>query len=153
MNGAAIFDLWDKNLYTYAMRTYISAMVVLAIVLAAHIFGLDGLYYRIDSYDIFMHILGGVGIGLFAAALLRSYRSGMYFSKKNVVYMVVIVGIVWELFEIYYQITGHPLWTELYYIDTVKDLIDDTIGGTFIAWVLGRGKSERSRSSKIATGQ
>lgn len=124
------------------MKTYISALVVLGIVLFAHISGLDGLYYQIDSYDIFMHILGGVGIGLFSAALLRSYRYGAFFSRKNIVLMVIVVGIVWELFEIYFKLTGHPLWTKLYYIDTVKDLVDDTIGGVFIAWIVNRKRRE-----------
>jgi hypothetical protein len=120
------------------MKIYISALVVLGIVLMAHISGLGGLYYQIDSYDIFMHILGGVGIGLFAVALLRSYRSGMFFSRRNVVLSVIMVGVVWEVFEMYFNLTGHPLWTKLYYIDTVKDLVDDTVGGVFVAWILNR---------------
>jgi hypothetical protein len=120
------------------MKTYISAFVILTIVLFAHISGLDGLYYQIDSYDIFMHILGGVGIGLFATALLRSYRSGMCFSRRNIIFGVILVGIVWELFEIHFKLTGHPLWTKLYYIDTVKDMMDDTIGGAFVAWIMNR---------------
>lgn len=120
------------------MRIYISAFIVLALVLGAHIIGLDGYYYTIDSYDIFMHIAGGAGIGLFVAALLRSYRQGALFSRRNIILGVIAVGIVWELFEIYYELTGHPLWTKLYYIDTVKDMIDDVLGGVVVAWILGR---------------
>ncbi|MBP6858368.1 MAG: hypothetical protein KBC33_00885 [Candidatus Pacebacteria bacterium] len=120
------------------MRIYISAFIVLALVLGAHISGLDGYYYTIDGYDVFMHIAGGVGIGLFVAALLRSYRQGALFSRRNVILGVIVIGIVWELFEIVYKLTGHPLWTKLYYIDTVKDMVDDVLGGAVVAWILGR---------------
>ena len=126
------------------MRTYISAFIVLALVLAAHIIGLDGYYYTIDSYDIFMHIAGGAGIGLFVAALLRSYRYGAFFSRRNIILGVIVVGIVWELFEIFYELTGHPLWTKLYYIDTIKDMIDDVLGGAIVAYIIGKKRSATS---------
>ena len=120
------------------MKTYISALIILGIVLVAHISGLDGLYYQVESYDIFMHILGGVGIALFGVGLLRSYRAGRYFSRKNILLFVLAIGVVWELFEVYYQLTGHPLWSTLYYIDTAKDMVDDMLGGGIVAWIMGR---------------
>ncbi len=116
------------------MKLYISALIILIAVLVAHIAGLDGPYYTIKSYDIFMHLLGGVGIGLFAAAMLQSYQDGILLNRRNLVAAVIAVGIVWELFEIYYNLTGHPLWSKLYYIDTVKDLIMDIIGGSIVAY-------------------
>lgn len=114
------------------MRIYITALVVLGFVLFAHISGLDGLYYTVERYDVMMHFLGGVGIGFFIIALVRSYRHIVVFSSKHIILGVLIVGIVWELFEIAYNLTGYPLWTKLYYIDTVKDLIMDVLGGGLV---------------------
>jgi len=42
------------------------------------------------------------------------------------------------MFEGYYDIAGAPLWTGAYFVDTIKDLIDDMIGGAIVAWVLFR---------------
>lgn len=118
------------------MFTYISALVILFIVLKAHILGVNGLYYLIPGYDIMMHILGGIGIALFVVALLRTFKQDSFFNIKFIVLSVFIIGIVWELFEIYFQITGHPLWSNLYFKDTIKDLINDTIGGLFVAYIV-----------------
>jgi len=118
--------------YNQQMITYISALVVLTVVLFAHMSGIEGLYYTVDRYDVLMHLMGGVGIGLFVTGLLQSYRAGDFLKYRNVITGVILIGFVWEFFEIYYQLTGHPLWTKLYYIDTVKDLIMDTIGGGFV---------------------
>src|SRR5690606_38538450 len=110
------------------------ALIVLGIVLGAHIFGIDGLYVSISGYDIMMHFLGGAGIGLFLIALLKSFKADAI-SMRNVIWGVLFIGLIWELFEIYFRITGHPLWTKLYYVDTVKDLINDGIGGAVVSYL------------------
>lgn len=112
-------------------------MVVVA-VLVAHISGLDGLYWDIPNYDVFMHILGGLGIGFFVYALVRSFDQKWLSKTINLVLLVICAGLVWELFEIYYNIAGHPLWTKLYYIDTIKDFVNDTIGGAIAVWLCKR---------------
>ena len=124
--------------YNYGMITYICALIVLAALLAAHVCGLDGYYFIYPWYDIMMHILGGVGVGLFLAAIFKSYKSGVLFERRTIIIGVIFVGLVWEVFEMYYHLTAYPLWTKLYYLDTVKDLIDDTIGGAFIAYIVTR---------------
>ena len=126
--------IWAENRYTYPMKIYIAALLVAIALLAAHLAGLDGWYFNYFWYDTMMHLLGGVGIGLFAWALLASFRSGMYLRTRNVIVMVIVVGLVWEYFEIHFQLTGHPLWTKWYYIDTVKDIINDTVGGAVVAY-------------------
>ena len=123
------------------MKIYIFALVVLTAVLLAHLLGINGLYFQYSFYDIFMHILGGVGIGLFITAFVKSnfsHFTNALHVRRNIVIGVFLVGIVWELFEIYFNIAGAPLWTKAYYIDTVKDLIDDMIGGAIVAWVAFR---------------
>ncbi len=123
------------------MKTYIYALLVLIAVLLAHLLGINGLYFQFPPYDIFMHILGGIGIGLFITAFVKSnfshFTSALHV-RRNIVVGVFLVGVVWELFEMYFNIAGAPLWTKAYYIDTVKDLIDDMIGGAIVVWVVFR---------------
>lgn len=94
-------------------------------------------------YDIMMHILGGVGIGLFVAAIINLHGQSIKNKRKFIIFSVIIVGFVWELFEIYYDLNGYPLWSKLYYLDTIKDLIDDTIGASLVAYWVTQKKNIR----------
>jgi hypothetical protein len=120
------------------MLTYIYALVILAFVLAAHIFGLTGAYVAYSWYDIMMHVLGGVGIALFVAALIKLHGQNIVHKRLFIIAAVFIVGLGWELFEIYYQLTGYPLWSKMHYIDSIKDLIDDTIGAIIVSYIVIR---------------
>ncbi len=123
------------------MITYMFALLFLCATLIAHLFGIYGWYMRFPAYDIFMHILGGVGIGLFITAFVKSnFKSFAQAAsiRRNIVIGVLAVGIVWELFEMYFNIAGAPLWTKAYYIDTAKDLINDCIGGVIVGWICFR---------------
>ncbi len=124
------------------MLTYLWALIILAIVLAAHLLGLTGLYVTFFWYDIMMHILGGVGIGLFVTAIVNMHFPAIVNRRRFIIVSVVIVGIVWELFEAYYDIAGYRFGTKLYYLDTIKDLIDDTIGASLVAYWVTRNKNK-----------
>ena len=120
------------------MLVYIFALVVLSAVLVAHLFGIDGWYYQFEPYDTIMHFAGGAGIGLFVAGLVHTCYDRTKITFRNIFIGVMIAGVGWELFEIYFEITGHPLWTTLYYLDTVKDLIMDTLGGLVVTYLMTR---------------
>ncbi|MEK7641852.1 MAG: hypothetical protein AAB365_02550 [Patescibacteria group bacterium] len=120
------------------MRTYFFALVILSAVLLAHMFGLTGAYVDIDGYDIMMHILGGVGIGLFVAAILKLHGQHVKHPRLTIIFWVIIAGLLWEFFEIYYDLIGYPFGTKGYWVDTIKDMIDDTIGGAVVAWITNR---------------
>ena len=117
------------------MKLYLYTLLGAIIVLVAHRAGLGGLYYKIFQYDIYLHILGGITIGLFIYALISSFKPDMLHKRRNIILAVFAVGIVWELFEAYNNIAGAPVGTKAYYIDTTKDLIDDIIGGTVMAFL------------------
>lgn len=117
------------------MRIYLYAFFVLCLVLVAHILGLNGFYDRIAGYDILMHILGGIGIGLTIFAIINLHGKTIERKREAVIFGVLVVGLVWELFEMYFDITGMPLWTIPYYIDTAKDLFDDLLGGAIAVWM------------------
>ena len=127
------------------MRTYLYAIIAIIILFFAQTLGgIYDLYIRFPGYDIPMHILGGVGIGFSIVAVLRTLlRSNGLASKlgKNIsskkfysltIFFVFLGGFLWELFEAYYNIAGAPVGSKAYYIDTVKDLMDDTIGGIIV---------------------
>jgi len=111
------------------------ALLVLALTLAGHIIGMKFLYAAFPIYDIPMHIIGGIGIALFVSALINSKVIKVKNKKRAIIIIVFMVGIVWELFEIRYDIAGYPLWTKAYYLDTLKDLLDDVIGASLVAWL------------------
>lgn len=120
------------------MFIYITALIVLVILLVAHLLGIDGWYYRFESYDTLMHFIGGVGMAFFVSAMIRSHSGSASVTYKNVFIGVLIAAIGWELFEMYYEITGDPLWSTAYYFDTVKDIIMAILGGFVVTYLLNR---------------
>jgi hypothetical protein len=128
------------------MKTYLSAFIVLLLVAVANYIGQEyGVSLMVPYYDVYLHLGGGAGIALMLAAMLRSYSAEYAATGKGrslVLLGLLCVGLVWELFEAFFNITGEPLGSKAYYIDTVKDLIDDMIGGGVALWLTvlrGRG--------------
>jgi hypothetical protein len=119
------------------MRTYFLALLVLAFLLVFHSLGISqNFYLYFWPYDIIAHIMGGLGIGLFIAAFFRTYQQGRFKEKaKVIVPLVFLVGLGWEVFEVYFNIAGNPYGTKAYFIDTIKDLIDDTLGGIIAVYI------------------
>lgn len=117
------------------MRTYLYALLVILVLLIAHDLGLAyGLYLSVWPYDIFTHMLGGLGIGFCLAAILGTHGTAIVHKRRAVLIGVLVAGILWEAFEAYYNIAGYPVGTKLYWIDTIKDLFDDMLGGTIAAY-------------------
>lgn len=116
------------------MKAYLYALAAVAATFIAHEAGLlSGFYLAFPPYDIFMHMLGGLGIGLFAFALMNSFIPARFHRRWLIILAVFIGGLAWEIMEAHYDIAGYKLWTTPYFIDTTKDLIDDIIGGVVAA--------------------
>lgn len=119
-------------------KIFFPAILVLILVYILHIIGFTYAFYTtVWWYDVMMHILGGIGIALslfwFFKTLNKDIEDrGIYF---RVVIFTVVAGLMWEGIETYYRIAGAPVGTIAYYVDTIKDLIDDTLGA-FIALFL-----------------
>lgn len=77
------------------------------------------LYWRFWWFDIVMHFGGGFISSLSARA------SGLR-SARWTIGVALVVGIVWELYEL---TIGISLTERNYFFDTAKDLITDGIGG------------------------
>ncbi len=98
------------------------------ILLVAHIYSDSKGFYDTTIVDIPMHIMGGVVVAtLFLCA--GSYI-GKYFSLKNTIYFVFIIGIFWEIFEIVGGVMN--IYENGYIFDTTKDLLMDLLGSFII---------------------
>ena len=95
------------------------------------------LYWKFWWFDIVMHFLGGLWVGL--SALWVYFFSG-YFkdikrNKKNIFFIslfsVLIIGLGWEVFEYIIKVN----FSDNYISDTVSDLIMD-ICGSVVAYFL-----------------
>lgn len=111
-------------------RFYLSlafaGFVILLHVIATELY----LYWTYRGVDIPMHILGGIMAGLFTYLFLRV--AGFSERTRSVLLGVLVVGVAWEVLELIYKV--EPL-TVRYWIDTAKDLVNDTIGGIISIYI------------------
>jgi hypothetical protein len=88
------------------------------------------LFTSISFYDIIMHFLGGVWLGiffvwLFYKEIIKKENLNLVFTKT--ILLILLVGLAWEVFEVFnYQII---LKNEFDVADTISDLIFDLLGG------------------------
>ena len=83
-----------------------------------------------------MHFLGGLWVSLFTAWICASGKIAFLPTKLSlgkILAVVIGVGIFWELYEIFFELTF--ISDPEYFGDTTLDLVMDTIGGTIGAIV------------------
>ncbi|KND48072.1 MAG: putative membrane protein (4 TMH) [Parcubacteria bacterium C7867-006] len=82
-------------------------------------------------FDKMMHFIAGISVGM-AVILTMMYFQKFLDNKLKMLFFsiigVLIVGLLWELFELYFGITFLSDGLA-YYKDTITDLSMDTIGG------------------------
>jgi len=113
---------------------FISWSLLLVVVAALHIFALEfSLYWLYSWFDIMVHFLGGVFVGL--SALWFFFQSGYTMTRQSIQNVILVaggsiifIGVGWEIFEV---LAGIPI-EENFVLDTIIDLIMDALG-TFIA--------------------
>lgn len=100
---------------------------ILFILLTLHLYGMQNhLYLSYWYYDLITHFIGGAGIALSVLYIVKN--------PKNIISITIIAGMLWEVFEVYYNITGWPTTSPQYRIDTSIDLIMDTLGAV-VVWI------------------
>ena len=117
-------------------------VISLISILTLHILGIGlDLYHIIWWYDIPMHILGGAWIAfVFVNLFCKKWRVVDYSRNKLMVLVailgsVALAGVFWEFYEYLsdvYLLKIHPLFyapNHLILPDTLKDLLNDIIGG------------------------
>lgn len=105
----------------------ISISVLILHILALKFF----LYWTTSWYDIGMHFLGGFLIGLVVISFIRRIHPGEQILEKgllfsSVILAVLVIGLTWELWEIFMGFTDVIADKT----DTFIDLIMDFVGGS-----------------------
>jgi len=97
------------------------------------------LYWSTDWFDILMHFLGGVtaGLGVFFFAFATGLLRGNNISKHLLFWFVLlgalVIGISWELWELFVGFTD--ITTDL--PDTLIDIVMDAVGA-ICAYAIGK---------------
>lgn len=90
------------------------------------------LYWTTWWYDMILHFLAGVVIGMTVILFLQTFSKAFESDKKNVIVASVLfalfIGLLWEYFELYFEITSFNDGMQ-YVTDTTSDIILDTLGG------------------------
>jgi hypothetical protein len=124
-----------KNLKISAITLFI-----LLLVFVMHLYGMqENLYIKYWFYDIIMHILGGMGIAMsvYSVAVFLNIE----FIKQRmwtIILLTFVAGLAWEYFEILFNLTGSEPWSKPYYIDSIKDLFDDTLGAVIVCSIINK---------------
>ncbi len=124
-------------------KTYIPTLAVLIVLAFLHKLASAGHWYvRYPGFDILMHILGGVGLALATYWILVTFFSKRFKAGKPLFWTLmgftVLLGVAWEAMEGLYAIAGAPVGTGKYYLDTAKDLVNDTLGAIIAAYFIER---------------
>lgn len=110
---------------------YLILFLVVVVASLNYIAGIFYYYWTIGWFDSFVHFLAGISIGLISIWIY--FQSGLFKQsipeKREAVLIsiicVLVIGIGWEIFE---YANGLTQSTESYSLDTVHDLISDTLG-------------------------
>ena len=96
-------------------------------------------YYSVPWFDMLMHFLGGLWLGL---AFIWLYSAGTSYLK--IIAGVLLVGVFWEIFEL--VIHQYFLRESFDLPDTLSDLFFDMLGGGVAVFYLANQKRDESRT-------
>lgn len=124
---ATIFSMFFKKPLIKEIF-WLSSLVAILHYMALKLF----LYWTVAWFDILMHILGGLVIGLIVLFILMNFVGIAFLNNKKILLFltisgVLVVGLGWELWEIFLG------WTDVLadQVDTMIDIVMDTIGALF----------------------
>ena len=118
----SLLSFWDTFFMSRALLY--AQLVVVAALAALHLAGVEyHLYWRFIWLDTLAHTLGGMWAGLFVFSVRT--RLGYMPSITWGIVGAIVLGILWEVFEV---VVGIPREAN-YAFDTSVDLLMDTIGG------------------------
>ena len=88
-------------------------------------------------WDILLHFLGGLWFALLGAFLLS--RIGVRVRLLHCLGLALAIGLAWEVFEYIFDLGGSVFMS--YRLDTIKDIVDDVLGGGFAYFLIERFRS------------
>ncbi len=111
-------------------RTFLLLFIVGSLAVTADILHLYWTTWWLDSV---IHFMAGTTVGM-AGVVFWNYNFKIIPTVRKSIYIgilsVLIVGILWELYELYFGIET-ILEGKQYYVDTISDLLQDICGGIF----------------------
>ena len=116
-------------------NTLWALVVLIYLILALHIVAeVFFLYWTYTWYDLVMHFLGGLWLSL---ALLWMAQSSGYLKTEptavpallSIVCGVLLIGLLWEVFEYFTNIFFSIEFKDGYVFDTILDVTMDFLGG------------------------
>lgn len=107
------------------------AVFIFVIISSVNLFSLEYRWYQeFFWFDMPMHFLGGLASFLLLVYLMHEKCANHHFHKSflvKILFLALAVGVAWEVYEYLAQIIiSHDRWN---YVDTLSDLLFDTIGG------------------------
>lgn len=128
------------------LKLYFSILTAALIIIINYYATKFDVYWILKWFDIPMHILGGMMVGFFGLTAFDYFTSRFGTSshfrffltainEKNtgnkrralwVMSFVLLVGVVWEIVEMFFGLGG---LSEQYRLNTIKDIFDDLFGG------------------------
>lgn len=102
----------------------------------------EGYYWTVEWYDFMMHFLGGVWVALFSlwiSGMRYGHLIKPFVKGWNLVFVTIIVGIAWELFEV--ALGFNDTTMQGYFGDTTQDLIMDVLGVAFVILMYKKRRS------------
>jgi len=101
------------------------------------------LYWTFWWFDILMHFLGGLWVGLFGLwfVYVSGYVVGTWKSRVRPFWValgsVVLIGLLWEVYEYANHLIFSVPFLPQYPADTLLDMVMDGVGAVF-GWLLYR---------------
>jgi hypothetical protein len=118
-------------------KTYIPTIITAVLLFVLHkIAMMNHWYVRFTGFDIFMHIFGGVVLALAIHWIICTFLPRWNSTFWKIIVLTFIAGVLWELFEAANDIANAPIGSGLYFLDTAKDLVNDTLGAIIAAFFL-----------------
>lgn len=110
-----------------------------ALLVFVHIRALqESWYWQFPWFDTGVHFLGGVFVAFFLLYTLLLIRGRLFYNEAVQTAFVLlgtfIIGVLWEVFEHFFNISFDPLES----FDTVLDLLMDTLGAFTVNTMINR---------------
>ena len=112
--------------------------LILVVAILNKIGGIFYLYWLTWWFDVVMHFLGGAwlaSVTFWLLPLIPAYQDSQIGKREvgvAVIFVTLIVGLLWEAFELWFGIS--LLSAPDFWLDSVTDLILDLIGAMMVFW-------------------
>lgn len=139
------FGFRRPSVFVYCIIVYMRAyqlpiliLVLGSIVVSLHLVALARFWYwEFWWFDIPMHFFGGFLVSLFSFFIMRElglsrFRNNRYSIFANVILCTVIVGLLWEIFELVFGLTLTK--EHSYVVDTGADTVLNLTGAVVGYW-------------------